>query len=85
VPSWRVVATHTFEKDFRSLPHEIRERVLSALESLEIDPHTGRKLVAVKVGQWRLRVGDYRIRYDIMGNDIVLYRVRHRREAYLDS
>jgi mRNA-degrading endonuclease RelE of RelBE toxin-antitoxin system len=33
-------------------------------------------------GQWRLRVGQYRLRYDVIGRDVVLYSFRHRREAY---
>jgi mRNA-degrading endonuclease RelE of RelBE toxin-antitoxin system len=33
-------------------------------------------------GQWRIRAGDYRLRYDIFGRDVVLYAVRHRTEAY---
>ena len=36
-----------------------------------------------KVG-WRIRVGDYRIRYDIEGDRVLLYRVRHRRDIYRD-
>lgn len=58
--------------------------------ALSADPHnhTGEqditKLtgVAQGEGQWRIRVGDYRLRYDIVGADVVLYSFRHRREAY---
>lgn len=32
--------------------------------------------------EYRLRVGDYRILFEIEDNTIVVYRVRHRREAY---
>ena len=32
----------------------------------------------------RIRVGDYRIRYDLEGEEILLYRVRHRRDMYPD-
>ncbi|MBI3961397.1 MAG: type II toxin-antitoxin system RelE/ParE family toxin [Deinococcus sp.] len=32
--------------------------------------------------QWRIRAGDYRLRYDIVGSDVVLYSFRHRKEAY---
>ena len=35
-----------------------------------------------QTGAWRLRVGDWRIRYDIVGNEIHLLRARHRREVY---
>ncbi|MYC14748.1 MAG: hypothetical protein F4Y39_13545 [Gemmatimonadetes bacterium] len=33
-------------------------------------------------GQWRIRHGDYRLRYDIFGQEVVLYSFRHRREVY---
>jgi mRNA interferase RelE/StbE len=32
--------------------------------------------------EYRLRVGDYRVLFEIEGETIVVYRVRHRREAY---
>jgi mRNA-degrading endonuclease RelE of RelBE toxin-antitoxin system len=54
------------------------------LEALETDPYQGTKLTNVSVGAWRVRVGDYRIRYDIEGNQVFLYRVRHRRDIYRD-
>ena len=57
---------------------------------LVIDPfnlsqaHNIKKLkdVAENDGQWRLRVGRYRIRYDIVGHTIVLHSIKHRRDAY---
>ena len=57
---------------------------------LQTDPyerareHDIRKLTGVGQGegQWRIRVGDYRLRYDIIQRDVVLYSFRHRREAY---
>ena len=42
----------------------------------------GRKLGGVAVGQWRYRVGDYGIRYDIKGPVVYLHVVRHRKEVY---
>ena len=82
MPARRIVVTRSFEKDFRALERDLRSRILDALEQLQNDPYMGRKLTAAKLGEWRLRVGDYRIRYDIIGNDIVLYRVRHRKQVY---
>jgi mRNA-degrading endonuclease RelE of RelBE toxin-antitoxin system len=51
---------------------------VSALEALQQNPNQGSQLTNVPIGQWRLRVGDYHIRYDIAGHRVLLYRVRHR-------
>jgi mRNA-degrading endonuclease RelE of RelBE toxin-antitoxin system len=68
--------------------------LLTALdESLAIlreDPHNRsgqhgiKKLAGLKPGegQWRLRWRDYRVRYDIFGEEVVLHSFRHRKEAY---
>jgi mRNA interferase RelE/StbE len=31
---------------------------------------------------YRLRVGDYRVLFELEGNKIIIYRVKHRRDAY---
>ncbi len=41
-----------------------------------------RKLQAIDPPEYRLRVGDYRVRFDASGDTIRVLRVRHRREAY---
>jgi mRNA interferase RelE/StbE len=82
VASFRLVPTRRFEDDFRELPTRVQGQVLKAIERIEADPHRGQKLVNVRVGQWRYRVGDYRIRYDIESQIIILHVVRHRKEVY---
>jgi len=82
VKQFEIVPTKIFTRDFKKLPPEVQKRVLAALERIKQDPYQGRKVKAVETGEWRWRVGDYRIRYDIEGEDIVLLRVRHRREIY---
>ncbi len=37
------------------------------------------------IGQWRLEVWPYRVRYDVEGATVILYRVRHRKDIYLES
>jgi len=62
-------------------------RIDQALLSLAADPRpaAARKLVASEEG-WRLRVGDYRILYDINDAEraVTVGRILHRREAYRD-
>ena len=57
-------------------------RVLEAIATLKDNPYRGQKLRGGRVGQWRLRVGSYRIRYDIAEDAVFILRIRHRREVY---
>jgi mRNA-degrading endonuclease RelE of RelBE toxin-antitoxin system len=91
--AFRVLTTPTFEREFRKISRG-DATLVQALEELLVvlrrDPHnrTGehkiKKLAGLKAGegQWRIRWRDYRLRYDIFGNDVVLHSFRHRKEAY---
>jgi len=79
---YALVPSKLFEDDFRDLPQKIQGQVLKALERIVADPHRAQRLKGVPIGQWRYRVGDYRIRYDIEGFRIYLHVVRHRKEVY---
>jgi mRNA interferase RelE/StbE len=79
---YRLVISNRFTKDLRQLDPQIRERILQALAKLEENPYQGEKVLAQETGTWRLRVGDWRLRYDIVGEEVHLLRVRHRREVY---
>lgn len=85
MPRYRLVISQRFCRDPRKLDTQNHRRVLEALERLSDDPYSGRKLSGVEIGQWRVRVGDHRIRYDIEGDQVLLYRVRHRREIYRED
>ncbi len=74
-----------FWKDLDKVEKKTAQRILQAIESkLLVDPYRhGRKLSRTEgPGKWRIRIGDYRIRYDMVGEEVFLYRVRHRREIY---
>jgi len=91
--TFRVLSTPAFEREFRaiakrdaSMPSILEELI----DTLSHDPHnrSGRhkikKLAGLKPGegQWRLRWRDYRLRYDILGEEVVLHSFRHRKDAY---
>lgn len=60
-------------------------RIREAAELLSLDPYRVRltKLKGVE-DEWRLRVGEYRVRLGLDANNrtVYIYSVRHRREAY---
>jgi len=76
-----VIAQH-FLKDMRKLSREDQVRVRRALSSIQTQPYRGRKVVAAETGQYRWRVGNLRVRYDIEGRQIQILRVIKREDAY---
>ena len=78
-----VVLTRNAQKHMRALPHTIRTRIRSRLRSLGDDPYRGAVKLKVAPG-YRLRVGEYRILYEVDDKRAVVTvkGIRHRREAY---
>jgi mRNA interferase RelE/StbE len=79
---YELVIARRFYRDLRQIDPQDQVRILEALRKIEEEPYAGRKVVAAEAGQYRWRVGPYRIRYDIEGDKVHVLRVRHRREAY---
>jgi len=75
------------EKDLRKLSTENCERVMVRIETLASDPFPTQ---AVKLkgteGLYRVRVGDYRIIYEVDSESsyILIHYIRHRRDVYRD-
>jgi len=72
----------TLRKVLARLDAVTHHRILEAIDTLKENPYRGKKLQGVGVGQWRFRVGDYRIRYDIIEETVLILRIGHRREVY---
>jgi mRNA interferase RelE/StbE len=83
--NYKVALTPAAIKERERLPEEIRRRIDRILRTLveESHPPNSRKLTGSQQ-DWRVRVGDYRILYEIEeeAKQIVVWRIAHRREAY---
>ena len=73
------------QRDVKRLPPEVIRKVDAAMLELEqtFRPHGCTKLEGSE-GEYRVRVGDYRILYviDDKAKLVTIARVRHRRDAY---
>lgn len=72
-------------KDLDSLNRaqpKLFEKVVAKIRSLRDDPKAGKSLVGPLKGKWSLRVGEYRIIYEIGKTVIIVLTVNHRREVY---
>jgi mRNA interferase RelE/StbE len=75
------------EKQFAKLSASLRRRMGEAFDGLRQNPRP-RGCVKLKGEEvlWRIRVGDYRILYDIEDDKLIVLvvRVAHRKDVYRD-
>lgn len=72
-------------KDLKKLSPEVRVRILSKLEFYLSSPDPldfAETLKQRESGQYRFRVGDYRVILDLEDNTIVVLTLGHRHEIY---
>jgi mRNA interferase RelE/StbE len=70
-------------RDVRNMEASVRLRVSKTLLRFREDPlKYAEKIADAKLGSYRFRIGDYRVIFDLEGEDIVILRVGHRRDIY---
>lgn len=83
--SYKIEWKHSAERDLRGIDKKHVPRIIKTVESLIDNPFSlqCRKLHGAE-SSYRIRIGNYRVIYkvDIENKRIVIYHVRHRREAY---
>ena len=82
--AFRIEWKKSTRKDLRKLPNATVDRVIEAVESLAENPFPhGVEKLSGSEHAYRIRVGDYRIVYEIIGSTLVeVQRVRHRKDVY---
>lgn len=82
---YEILLERRAERDLRRLAANIFQRVIAAIAELADDPRPpGCVKLTGSDNDWRIRIGDYRVLYEIKDNNQVvrIMRIRHRREAY---
>ncbi len=70
-------------RDLKQVEPADRERILNQIrEVLAANPRAGEQLRGEFEGLRKLRVGDYRVVYAIVGEDVLVLRIRHRSSAH---
>ncbi len=84
--TYQIKILPTAQKELASFPRAIQKRIGKKIDSLEENPRPpGVKMLKGKLGNfYRLRVGDYRILYEIKSEAllVVVIKIGHRREIY---
>lgn len=87
---FRVYTTSSFDRELKKAASK-NCKLLAAFEKIvavlsanpfNLGGHDIKKLSGVDIGQWRIRFGDYRIRYNVEGSKVILHAIRNRKDAY---
>ncbi len=73
------------ERERRRLQGHIRQRINRHILQLESEPRpSGVEKLVGRQNSWRIRVGDYRILYEIDDTNqrVIIHRIAHRRDVY---
>lgn len=81
---YQVILPKSARKELDRLPDDVASRILARLAGLETNPRPADVKKLKGRDAWRIRVGDYRVIYEIHDRvlQIIVITVGHRREIY---
>jgi mRNA interferase RelE/StbE len=82
--AYEIVVRPSAQRDLDLLPEQEVRRIALRLSHLADDPRPFGVQKLTGTGGYRIRVGSYRILYEVNDKSrmVLIYRVKHRREAY---
>jgi len=81
--SYRPVYTRKAVRDIGRLDAAVKKRIGATLLRFKDNPlQYAEHLTDPELGGYRFRIGDYRVIFDMVGDDIVVLRAGHRKEIY---
>jgi len=80
---YEILLEQAAERDLKKLSSEMFNRIIPRIKELAKNPQRSRKITGSK-NDWRIRVGNYRIIYEIdaRAEIIRVMRIRHRKDVY---
>ena len=82
---YEVLIERSVERDLKSLPNSLFHRIVPRIRALADNPRpSGCHKLAGSKNDWRIRIGDYRVVYEIddVRKVVRIFRIRHRRDVY---
>ena len=69
-------------KDGIRIPKQQLARIIAKIEVLEDNLQGDVKHLTDFYPEYRLRVGNYRVLFEVEDDEVVIYRIRHRKDIY---
>jgi mRNA interferase RelE/StbE len=70
-------------RDLKHIDAKSKEKILGQIRAgLANDPQSGEPLHGEFHGLLKIRIGEYRVIYAVIGEDVLILRIRHRSKVY---
>lgn len=81
-----ILLTSAAQRDYKRLPRNVQQAVKELLDgdfhTNPLAPQFNARKVKVPFTGYRMRLGSYRILFELGKCTIIVYRIRHRKDAY---
>ncbi|MGK7886361.1 MAG: type II toxin-antitoxin system RelE/ParE family toxin [Crocosphaera sp.] len=84
---YTIIIPKPVQKQLKQLSPEIYQRIITKISQLADEPRpAGVKKLKGFNNEYRIRIGNYRVRYEINDSELIIILVscRHRRDVYRD-
>jgi mRNA interferase RelE/StbE len=82
VTRYQIQYTESALDDLRRLPRRAASQVIRKIQRLESGLHGNIKRLQENDVAFRLRMGDYRVLFDVLADSIVIQRIGNRKDVY---
>lgn len=81
---YSIIIAPKAKRQIDKLTEKAKNKLVNALQELRKDPHIGKPLKAQLKGLFSYRIGDYRIIYDIVKEQLIIQgiKVMYRKDVY---
>jgi len=80
---YKVLYKSSVRKDLKKIERSAITRILQSIEeSLSVNPYAGKRLTGKYEGLYSYRVGRYRVIYTIVGDEVWILKIGHRKHVY---
>lgn len=69
-------------KDLKQLPKSQAQKIITAIHSMENNLKGDTKRLTNFTPEYRLRIGNYRVLFEIEDNRVIIYRILDRKDVY---
>lgn len=71
-------------RELKKLDKQVQKRIIEKLSEYAATENLSeaKRLTNSALGEWRYRIGDYRVIFDLADNEIQILKVAHRSEVY---